>query len=674
MSMTLAQVGAGSGYLYVTLADGVTIKADIVNNSSAWQKIQQYVSAPLTDPTAEVDPTFGYRIFGNTAGSAGSLSGATELTRFLVNRASQAASYKKAITIASGIITMNRVTNDATIIVDTEGGAGTDDLDTITYTDVVDNDYINIIGANAAHIVTVKNGTGNIHLANSSDFSTGDKTVMLTLRYLSGAWYEQVRSNILPNVTNQRANGVSIPIQGINSAVMGTSGTTTYLPGTDKGYQIITGSPVLVGNITITTGGSPMDGDEFIVDYRATPTIGSNTINIFGIALTTVQTGQKCIIITKYKTSNTTWYSNIYVNGNAIDFATTTQLATKQDTLPTSGGDTYVLQKTIAGALSFVPNGSSNGWALTGNSGTIDGTNFLGTTDNIPISIRVNNILAGKIDSSGTTFFGYQAGNITMSDTTSNQAVGYKSLGVNTTGLFNLGDGVKTLMSNTTGSYNTAVGQRVLESNVSGQENTGVGNYSLWINLGSGNTGVGTHTLITNTTGSNNTAIGNFADVGSGALTNATAIGANSVVSASNCLVLGNAVNVGIGNSAPTNLFQVTGSTGEISITQSGLLIQKDLITDKQLINVANDAFYDLPAGSTGWGTVYAGHSTTCDGFMSFRFTSNGTVTEIAVADAINSSTTDTAGKLCVFDNGSNVRIKNRTGGNVDLLISVTYR
>ena len=37
-------------------------------------------------------------------------------------------------------------------------------------------------------------------------------------------------------------------------------------------------------------------------------------------------------------------------------------------------------------------------WSLTGNSGTVDGTNFIGTTDNIPFNIRVNNQKAGSID------------------------------------------------------------------------------------------------------------------------------------------------------------------------------------------------------------------------------------------------------------------------------------
>ncbi|MDQ6762792.1 MAG: hypothetical protein M3015_09225, partial [Bacteroidota bacterium] len=38
------------------------------------------------------------------------------------------------------------------------------------------------------------------------------------------------------------------------------------------------------------------------------------------------------------------------------------------------------------------------GWSLNGNSGTIDGTQFIGTTDNVPLNLRVNGKQAGRID------------------------------------------------------------------------------------------------------------------------------------------------------------------------------------------------------------------------------------------------------------------------------------
>ncbi len=88
--------------------------------------------------------------------------------------------------------------------------------------------------------------------------------------------------------------------------------------------------------------------------------------------------------------------------------------------------------------------------------------------------------------------------------------------------------------------YNTGVGLRALFNNIAGSDNTAVGAEALFNNtLGNVNTAVGAFALYTNTTGDLNTAIGWLANVASGNLTNATAIGANAVVDASNKVRIG---------------------------------------------------------------------------------------------------------------------------------------
>ncbi len=70
--------------------------------------------------------------------------------------------------------------------------------------------------------------------------------------------------------------------------------------------------------------------------------------------------------------------------------------------------------------------GGGSGWGLTGNTGTTDGTNFIGTTDNVPLSFTVNNQKAGRLDNIlGNTFYGVLAGtgNVTGN---SNTAIGNK--------------------------------------------------------------------------------------------------------------------------------------------------------------------------------------------------------------------------------------------------------
>src|ERR1700744_3823624 len=81
-------------------------------------------------------------------------------------------------------------------------------------------------------------------------------------------------------------------------------------------------------------------------------------------------------------------------------------------------------------------------WSLLGNAGTVDGTNFLGTTDNVPLNFRVNNTKAGRIDTIAQTTFGFKAGNNNTSvDIT---AIGSFAL-VNNTGFGNTAVGYTAL-------------------------------------------------------------------------------------------------------------------------------------------------------------------------------------------------------------------------------------
>ncbi len=158
--------------------------------------------------------------------------------------------------------------------------------------------------------------------------------------------------------------------------------------------------------------------------------------------------------------------------------------------------------------------GGGGGWGLTGNAGTIDGTNFIGTTDNVPFNIRVNNQKAGRIEAAvntANTFYGYLAGNSNTSGT-HNIATGYQVLFSNTSGKFNMAHGVQALYSNTMGHTNTAFGYRSLYSNTTGNINTAIGNGALQSNItGSGNIANGYFALSSNTTGSGNLAIGSQA-------------------------------------------------------------------------------------------------------------------------------------------------------------------
>jgi len=184
-----------------------------------------------------------------------------------------------------------------------------------------------------------------------------------------------------------------------------------------------------------------------------------------------------------------------------------------------------------------------------------------------------------RFDMAGTEFFRMDSGRIEVVNTgrsifigngagahddftnNRNVAIGDSALHTNTSGQNNTAIGVEALLSNTDGVWNTATGARALQYNTEGYDNTASGDEALNKNtLGIGNTAIGVWALYENTTGNNNTAVGKGADVASGNLTNATAIGANATVSQDSSLILGNAVKVGIGTSAPSALLDVNGN------------------------------------------------------------------------------------------------------------------
>lgn len=398
--MTLAQFGsaAAGGYIYITKADGTSIVTTVPNNYLAWGTVQDIMgsSASLTTSTVLSDPTYGFRVFGDTAGVVGVVSG-TELTGLLTNRGEQAAAYKVAVTLNADFLIAQRVSNNMLIVLDTEGASATDTCSTITIVGAIENDVITIVAASAARVITItETGGGVINLTNDADFITGDRAQQITLRYVSGDWSEVSRAAVSPTVANARAVSVPLPVNGVNSTALGAGGgTINVTAGVDKGTQVYTGTANLAASWVIQPNAAPatpyLDGDEIWIIYNSalTSATGAETVTIFGILLSQQQAIAGAIIIRAiYKLSNTTWYSDIvysnpkttqiWANAAAraaaipdFDGQMGVQLDTDKaylaastainswilvDPSPASGGDTYVLQKTVAGVLSYVPN------------------------------------------------------------------------------------------------------------------------------------------------------------------------------------------------------------------------------------------------------------------------------------------------------------------------------
>jgi len=159
----------------------------------------------------------------------------------------------------------------------------------------------------------------------------------------------------------------------------------------------------------------------------------------------------------------------------------------------------------------------------------------------------------------------FGSNSLTSSTASDNSAFGYQTLTHNTSGTSNTAVGSSALEANTTASGNTAVGFNAMAQNTTGAYNGAFGGAALTNSTESGNVGVGYDAGAGLVAGSYNTFVGYSAGYDGGTpdttLTNATAIGANSLVTQNNSLVLGStSVSVGIGTSAPNTKLQVVGN------------------------------------------------------------------------------------------------------------------
>ena len=202
-----------------------------------------------------------------------------------------------------------------------------------------------------------------------------------------------------------------------------------------------------------------------------------------------------------------------------------------------------------------------------------------------------------------------------------NLAIGDRSMTYNVSGQSNVAIGSNSLLNNNSGNYNTMVGveagsniktesgntgndnvglgYRALQSNYSGDKNVAIGWDALRRTKGSGNSGIGNKAGWYNVDGSNNTFVGNQAGIGSSNatnLTNATAIGYNAIVDASNKIRLGDTNVTNIETSATFTAGAVTypntdGSNGQVLKTNgSGSLSWTTVSSGATNINGLADA------------------------------------------------------------------------------------
>ena len=185
----------------------------------------------------------------------------------------------------------------------------------------------------------------------------------------------------------------------------------------------------------------------------------------------------------------------------------------------------------------------------------------------------------GEVVNSSNTAIGVYAlrGESSTSSNTGrgNTAVGYSSMGNNTIGTGNTAFGKNSLLFNSEGDLNTAIGNGSMYNNTQGIRNTSLGYQSLFNNTqGNYNVTVGYGSGFDNTVGDRLTLIGYNSDTdGESDLTNATAIGANATVTASNTIQLGNTDVTLVNTSGVVSAPGFKGSGDEITLTDNGAVI-----------------------------------------------------------------------------------------------------
>lgn len=113
-------------------------------------------------------------------------------------------------------------------------------------------------------------------------------------------------------------NGIFDDIGVDTTDIDDAGGTVTLIPGTHNPIQRITGSDTLAANWTFTFGGSPKDGDRFHFDYKATMTLGVQSITIAGLVLTAAQALGGNVWVEAYYDADTTSWKATMLLGSTV--------------------------------------------------------------------------------------------------------------------------------------------------------------------------------------------------------------------------------------------------------------------------------------------------------------------------------------------------------------------
>jgi len=305
-------------------------------------------------------------------------------------------------------------------------------------------------------------------------------------------------------------------------------------------------------------------------------------------------------------------------------------------------------------AWTALSGGGSGGWSLTGNAGTLPGTNFIGTTDSEALQFRVNNTWAGQISTGSTGNTAYGINTLQSATGNNNTATGYNSLAANTTGTDNTATGYnslaantaagstaygsQSLAANTTGAGNTATGCQSLYSNITGGQNTANGFQCLISNTaGAANTAMGYESLKSNTTGSANTANGYESLISNTTGGANTANGYESL--SSNTTGIGNTA-TGVQSLNSNTTGNVNTANGYVSLNSNTTGTNNTAIGSSSL-NQNTTGSFNTANGSGSLQTNTTGSNNTANGYQSLLFNTAGSNNTATGYQSLFSNTTN---------------------------------
>ncbi|KAF2338084.1 tail fiber domain-containing protein [Flavobacterium tistrianum] len=255
--------------------------------------------------------------------------------------------------------------------------------------------------------------------------------------------------------------------------------------------------------------------------------------------------------------SSITAGDNVTITGNGetatpytINSPIETALLTPSTAIIASATTVAVPSTNVQGAVEDLATELKQKWDIRGNSATVAGINFLGTTDNVDLVFKRNNIQSGLLSTNNTSF---GVGANQDSGGNSNVAIGTSSLNLNNRGNYNTVLGYNALAKSVSGSFNVAIGTNSL-SNSTVNNNTAIGYSALIENtIGTRNVAIGVLTLSSNTTGSNNISIADFS-------LGANTTGSNNIASGLNALESNTTGNYNIATGVEAMIANQTGS------------------------------------------------------------------------------------------------------------------